>query len=183
MDTPSRRLADPVLEQVLDSWRVNNAINLLLIDAIPARGFSAVPLASRGRTVAQQLAHMHRVRVAWLRFQGARAASKLSSFRRGASPSRGELKAAFRASGKAFADFLERTLVGGQRIKMFKGRAVRCMVYLVAHDGHHRGQIALALHQAGMRLPDRIAIKSLWYSWYYGEKKYADVAVRKADKQ
>jgi hypothetical protein len=48
-----RKLADPVLDQVLDSWRLNNAINLLLIDAIPVRGFTAVPLASRGRTVAQ----------------------------------------------------------------------------------------------------------------------------------
>jgi len=175
--------ADPVLEQVLDSWRVNNAINLLLIDAIPARGFAAVPMASRGRTVAQQLAHMHRVRVAWLRFEGAPEARKLASFRRGTSPSRGELKAAFRASGKAFTDFLERTLVSGQRIKMFKGRAVRCMVYLVSHDGHHRGQIALALHQAGMRLPDKIAIKALWYSWYYGEKKYADVRPQRTGKK
>jgi len=176
---PSRRLADPVLEQVADSWRLNNAINLLLIDAIPARGFAAVPLASRGRTVAQQLAHMHRVRVAWLRFQRAPEARKLHSFRRGASPSRHELKAAFHASGEAFANFLERMLICGERIKMFKGRAVRCMTYLVSHDSHHRGQIALALHQAGIRLPDEIAINALWYSWYHGEKRYADVEARK----
>ena len=116
--------ADPVLDQVMDSWRLNNAINLLLIDAIPARGFAAVPLASRGRTVAQQFAHIHWVRVAWLKFQGAPGAKALPRFGRGASPSRGKLKAAFRASGELFADFIENALAGGQRVKLFKGRVV-----------------------------------------------------------
>ena len=44
----------------------------------------------------------------------------------------------------------------------------------LARIPHHRGQIALALKQAGLPLPDEIAINALWYSWYYGEKKYAD---------
>ena len=118
---PPRRSADSVLDQVLDSWRVNNTINLLLIDAIPAHGFASVPLASRGRTVAQQLAHMHKVRVGWLRFQDALGAKDLRLFGRGSSPTRSKLKAAFRASGKVFADFLASVLADGERIKMFRG--------------------------------------------------------------
>ena len=117
----SRAPADPLLEQVLNSWDVNNAINLLLIDAIPTRGFAAVPLGSRGRTVAQQLAHMHWVRVAWLKYEKATEAKNLRSFGRAASPSRRDLKAAFRASGKAFADFVPANAAG--RLLWRLGRA------------------------------------------------------------
>ena len=106
---------------MLDSWQLNKAINLLLIDAIAARGFAVVPLASRGRTAAQQLAHMHNVCVGWLRFHGAAGAKDLRLFGRGSSPTRNELKAAFRALGKVFAGFLASVLADGHRTKMFQG--------------------------------------------------------------
>lgn len=45
----------------------------------------------------------------------------------------------------------------------------RIPAYLISHDSHHRGQIALVLKQNGMRLPDEVAIKDLWYEWYFGK--------------
>jgi len=50
-----------LLEQVLQAWRVNSAINLKLVSAIPLKGFEAVTLGSRGRTVTKQLTHMQKV--------------------------------------------------------------------------------------------------------------------------
>ena len=43
------------------------------------------------------------------------------------------------------------------------------MCYFIAHDSHHRGQIALALKQNGMRLPEKVALGRIWYPWYSGD--------------
>lgn len=157
-----------LLGQILQAWRVNNSINVKLIRAIPQKGFDAVPLASRGRTVLRQLMHMHKVHVGWLRYFGMKVPAKAKPFKKDVSPSRAQLVATMRAADKASEAFLCKLLESGGRVKFFQGKPVRWMCYIIAHDSHHRGQIALALKQNGMRLPERVAIRDIWYSWYGG---------------
>ena len=158
-----------LLEQVLQAWRVNNVINLKLVSAIPKKGFDAVPLASRGRTVAKQLAHMQKVHSGWLEYNGARLSRDARPLHRNAKLDRKRLTAALRASGAAVEAFLRERLQSGKRIGFFQGKPIRWMCYLIAHDSHHRGQIALALKQNGMRLPEKVALKEIWYPWYGGK--------------
>ena len=159
----------PLVEQLLDTWRVNDGITRALLRAIPAKGLLAVPLASKGRNVAEQFRHLQRVRAGWLQYNGHPGAKKLEFFRKhkkGQALDRAKLLAAFRASGKAVEDYLRDRLTSGKRVGFFAGRATRWLAYMIAHESHHRGQILLALKQNGMRLPDSVALTEVWYRWY-----------------
>src|SRR5215472_10029668 len=152
-----------LLEQVLQAWRVNAAINVKLVEAIPQKGFDAVPLASRGRTVAKQLAHMQKVHSGWLKYNGARLSRDARPLRSKAKLDRKRLTAALRASGAAVEAFLRERLQSDKRIGFFRGKPIRWMCYLIAHDSHHRGKMPPALKQNGMRLPKKVAIHEIWY--------------------
>jgi uncharacterized damage-inducible protein DinB len=163
---PATKAASSLTEQALGAWRTHQEINELLIDAIPEKGFAAVPSESRGRDVARQFIHMDYVRVKWLQHCNAPEAKGLTLHRKEEELSPAQLKSALRDSGRAVESFLRRLMEQGGKTKMFKGEPVRLLCYLISHESHHRGQIALALKQNGMRLPDEVALEGLWQKWW-----------------
>ncbi|HVH13966.1 MAG TPA: DinB family protein, partial [Longimicrobium sp.] len=56
---------DALAGQLIDTWRIHDRINHYLLDAVPAEALSSVS-ASKGRTVGEQIAHVHNVRLMWL---------------------------------------------------------------------------------------------------------------------
>jgi uncharacterized damage-inducible protein DinB len=66
------------------------------------------------------------------------------------------LKKSLTDSGAAIGKLLANSLEGDGKIKGFKPHAAAFLGYLISHESHHRGQIALTLKQAGKPLDKKI---------------------------
>lgn len=51
---------------ITEAWAIHDRINRYLLAAIPEEALTAVS-ASKGRTIAEQFAHIHNVRLMWLK--------------------------------------------------------------------------------------------------------------------
>jgi uncharacterized damage-inducible protein DinB len=148
--------ATALTDQVLEAWRIHDRINRYLLDAVAPGAFAAVS-ASKGRTVGEQFAHVHNVRLMWLKPAAPDLLEGLEKVEKDAAGDRERLAAALTASGVAIETLLCRALEGDGRVKGFKPHAAAFLGYLVSHESHHRGQIALTLKQAGHPLDKKVA--------------------------
>ncbi len=140
-----------------DAFRLNNRVNLMLLDALTDAQLAHVP-TPRARSIADQFAHLHNVRIMWLEVQSP-AAKTLRKIEKGAA-TKPALREALQASAEAFANMLETAERAG-KIRAYKRGIHAFFAYVVAHEGHHRGQILVHLKRAGMPV-DRMLGFALW---------------------
>jgi len=143
-------------DELLEAWRTNNRINLLIIDHIENVGMKSTLSRRGGRDVALQFAHMHNVRTLHLQNRAKDLAKGLSPFPTKVSPGKAELKKALASSSKAIESFLAGVLSGEPKRRGFKKGIFTTLAYLVAHESHHRGSILLTLKQSGCALDKNI---------------------------
>ena len=147
---------DALAGQVVETWRIHDRINRYLLAAVPAEAMGAVS-ASKGRSVGEQFAHVHNVRLMWLKEAAPDLLAGLEKVEKERAADAELLRTSLEASGQAVGALLARTLESGGRIKGFKPHAAAFLGYLVSHESHHRGQIALTLKQAGHPLDKKVA--------------------------
>jgi uncharacterized damage-inducible protein DinB len=144
-------MADPLVE----TWQIHNRINLYLLDAIPAEALTDVA-PSKGRSVGEQFAHMHNVRMMWLNAAAPELQEGRAKLEKGARLDADTLRASLEASALAIERLFEQAAETG-RVKGFKPHATAFLGYLVSHESHHRGQIATTLKSNGHALDRKVA--------------------------
>lgn len=150
---PKKRPRPPIDlgRAVVEAFATNERLNQFLLEHLDKKAWRAEPPGGKGRTIAAIVAHMHNVRHMWL---------VVSAKEHEAPPkverdkvTLAQAKKALAASAKAMRGLLERSVAGGGRVKDFQPDVVGFLSYVVAHEAHHRGQVALLARQTGFPLP------------------------------
>jgi uncharacterized damage-inducible protein DinB len=152
------------MKDLIDTWDIHNRINLYLLDAIDEKHLPDIS-ASKGRTVGEQFAHIHNVRLMWLKAASPELFATQAKIEKDHKLTKKLLSAELVNSSSA----ISRLLVDGfekRKIKGFKPHPSAFLGYLISHESHHRGQIILSLKQSGHPLDQ----KTQYGIWEWGSR-------------
>lgn len=145
------------MSDLSDAWRINNRINLYVIDALAEGAVMGRP--AKGRTVPEMVAHLHNVRIDWLKSGDPSLIGDLAKLDK-ATLTQDALRQALQGSGEAIALLIEAGETSG-RIKGFKPHPAAFAAYMCAHDAYHRSEISALATQLGHPLDKKTSF-GMW---------------------
>lgn len=152
-------------QQILDTWQINNRIDLYLLDAISPEHLED-QLVSKGRNVGKQFAHLHNVRLMWLKVSMPEAMANLSKIEKDEPIDKKLLARSLTESGEAIAQLLAKACDNGGKVKNFKPHVTAFLGYILSHDAHHRSQVIIAMKQSGHPVDKKVG----YGIWEWGSR-------------
>jgi uncharacterized damage-inducible protein DinB len=144
-------------DQLVETWAIHGRIVLYVLDAIPAEALGGVSATGKGRNVGAQLAHIHNVRLMWLKSGSPALPDGLAAIDAANTNNKDALRQSLEVSANAISALLRQTLESGGKIKGFKPHATAFAGYLIAHESFHLGDIGVVLTQYGHPLDKKVA--------------------------
>ena len=153
---------------LVESYTVNERMNQLILEHLDPTAWRAKLPGSKGRTIAAIIAHVHNIRRKWLRLSAPhlKLPAPLDRTRCTQKQARTALSQSAARCSEMLADALSRP---PSRVETFRrdgwarpwpaGAAM--LAYMLSHDAHHRGQVAMLAHQLGFPLPVKAA-QGIW---------------------
>ena len=146
-------------DHLVETWNIHDRINRYLLKAVPDDALGST-LGPKHRTIYHLFAHLHNVRLMWLKAAAPELLEGLAKIE-GEAGEKAALAAALEASGRAIATLLRKGLAAGGKVKGFKPHAVAFLGYLISHESHHRGHIGWTLKHTGHPLDQKTSY-GLW---------------------
>ena len=109
-----------MMEQLIEAWRINNKMNLLFIDNVDDNGMQKTLSKRGGRTVYQQLVHVHNVRLGWIEIAAKDIFNKYKLLNTQGPYDKKLLRKCFEESAHAVEELIYKSWEEGGKVKGFK---------------------------------------------------------------
>ncbi|HYK34820.1 DinB family protein [Alloacidobacterium sp.] len=153
MPTKTAERTLPLADSLVRALDINCRITRYLAENLDPKAWHAPTPDGKGRNVAAIVAHIHNVRRMWLKATGSK---EIPEELKKETLNAKEALAGLDKSAAALHALVAESLATGVRIKGFKPDTAAFVGYIIAHDSHHRGQIAMLARQAGFPLPKQV---------------------------
>ncbi len=151
---------NPLIDQSIDTWRINNRINMMILEELGPDALECTLSKRGGRNVALQFAHMHSVRIQWLEVCAPAIFNTQTKIDKEGKIDKALLKKRLAESAEAIAQWMG-TADDEGKLKGYKKGIIAMLGYMLAHEAHHRGSILLTIKQSGIKLSDKLK----WQIW------------------
>lgn len=146
-----------MVDQFVETWRINNRVNLILLDEISDEALHTTLSKRGGGTPAKQFAHLHNVRFWKLEKLAKDLVLEQEKISLRKKINREILRYKLIESSESIERILGEGFENNGKLKGYRRGVITFLGYLISHESHHRGNIVLTLIESGYKLPKSVS--------------------------